>query len=123
MRVAAIASVAPQVMVISRSGSSVMPYHSWYFAVSASRSRLAPQVMAYWLISAAIARAAASFRTSGVAKFGKPCARLIASCSRASRVMPRITDSVNVRVRRATCIEGETGVREARNLPKKTVSR
>src|SRR2546426_9308752 len=40
-RAEAIASVAPQVTVISASGSTVMPYHSAYFRASASRSRFA----------------------------------------------------------------------------------
>src|SRR5207253_4826745 len=81
-----------------------MPYHSAYFRASASRSRLAPQVMAYWFTSSRMARAAASFSTSGQGKLGNPCARLIAPCSFASRVMPRITDSVKPWVRRAVCI-------------------
>src|ERR1051325_1847602 len=101
----AIASVAPHVTVISVSGFTVMPYQSAYLRASASRSRLAPQVMAYWFTSSAMARAAACFKTSGAAKFGNPCARLMAACSLASRVMPRITDSVNPWVRRAVCME------------------
>ncbi len=68
----AIASVAPQVTVISASGSTVMPYQSAYFRASASRSRLAPHVMAYWFTSSRIAFAAASLRTSGAAKLGNP---------------------------------------------------
>src|SRR5438874_3632106 len=101
----AIASVAPHVTVISVSGLTVMPYQSAYLRASASRSRLAPQVIAYWFTSSAMAHAAASFKTSGAAKFGNPCARLMAPCSLASRVMPRITDSVNECVRRAVCID------------------
>src|SRR5262249_28728038 len=42
-----------------------------------------------------MASAAAFFRTSGAAKSGKPCDRLIALCSIARRVISRITDSVN----------------------------
>ena len=45
------ASVAPQVTVTSVSGSTVRPYQSAYLWARASRSRLAPQVMAYWLMS------------------------------------------------------------------------
>ena len=101
---AAIASVAPHVTVTSVSGSTLMPYHSPYFATRASRSRFAPQVMAYWFTSSWIARAAASFSTSGAAKLGNPWARLMAACSFASRVMPRITDSVKPWVRVAVCI-------------------
>src|SRR5690348_7544346 len=52
-------------------------------------------------MSARIACTAASLRISGQGKLGKPCARLMASCSVASRVIPRITDSVNERVRAA----------------------
>src|SRR5207302_1925199 len=62
-----------------------------------------PQVMAYWLMSARIARAAASLMTCGAGKLGKPCARLMARCSFARRVMARMTDSVNPWVRRAVC--------------------
>src|SRR5256885_487775 len=47
---------------------------------------------------------AASFRTSGAGKLGNPWARLIAPCSLASRVMPRITDSVKPCVRCAVCM-------------------
>src|SRR5262245_60692231 len=44
---------------------------------------------------------AASFRSAGAGKLGKPWARLMELCSRASRVMPRITDSRKPWVRRA----------------------
>src|SRR5207253_3524458 len=98
---AAIASVAPQVTVTCVIGSTGRPYQSWYFAANAFRSRAAPQEMAYWLTSSRIARAAESFRTSGQGKLGKPCERLMAPCSLASRVIPRITDSVKPCVRRA----------------------
>src|SRR6266513_3777174 len=98
---AAIASVAPQVTVTCVIGLMARRYQSWYFAANAFGSRAAPQVMAYWLTSSRIARAAASFRTSGQGKLGKPCERLMASCSFASRVIPRITDSVKACVRRA----------------------
>src|SRR5213080_1130891 len=114
----AIASVAPQVTVISVSGFTVIPYQSAYFRASASRRRFAPQVMAYWFTSSRSARAAASFRTSGAGKFGNPWARLMAPCSLASRVIPRITDSLNEWVRRAVCIEGElTRTRPRRYTP------
>src|SRR2546425_6180843 len=83
-----------------------MPYHSAYFRARASRSRFAPQVIAYWLMSSRMARAAASFSASGAGKFGNPCARLIAPCSLASRVMPRITESVKPCVRRGVCMAG-----------------
>src|SRR5437016_8080319 len=114
----AIASVAPQVTVRSVSGFTAIPYQSWYFLARASRRRLAPQVIAYWLTLSRMARIAASFKTSGQGKFGNPWAKLMAPCSLASRVIPRITDSVNEWVRRAVCIEGElTRTRPRRNTP------
>ncbi len=88
-------SVEPQQTVISRSGSISIPRKRFVFAVSASRNFFAPQVMAYWLMSAKTASEAAFFRTSGAAKSGNPCDRLIAPCWMASRVISRITDSVN----------------------------
>src|SRR5579863_1133068 len=42
-----------------------------------------------------MAEIAACFTSAGAAKSGNPCARLIAPCSRARRVISRITDSVN----------------------------
>jgi hypothetical protein len=66
----------------------------------ASRSGFAPQVMAYWLKSAAMASAAARFSASGAGKSGKPYARLTALCLRATRVISRMTDSVKSAVRR-----------------------
>src|SRR5690349_13891110 len=61
----------------------------------ASRSGLAPQVIAYWLMSSEMACRAASLISGGAAKSGKPWERLTALCCRASRVISRITDSVN----------------------------
>src|SRR4029079_4400367 len=52
-------------------------------------------------MSALIAVHAASFMTSGIGKSGKPCARFTALCMDAMRVISRMTDSVNVAVRRA----------------------
>src|SRR6266545_4113992 len=51
--------------------------------------------MAYWLTSASMAALAACFSSGGQGKSGNPWARLIASCSSASRVISRMTDSVN----------------------------
>src|SRR3954468_204675 len=51
-----------------------------------------------------IAAHAASFIGSGIGKSGNPCARLTASCWLAMRVISRMTDSVNVEVRRAASI-------------------
>src|SRR6266536_601311 len=48
-----------------------------------------------------MARTAAAFTSSGASKSGKPWARLTAPCSSASRVISRMTDSVNRSVRRA----------------------
>src|SRR5258705_11090244 len=86
---AAIASVAPQVTVTCVIGSTGRLYQSWYFAAKAFRRRAAPQVMAYWLTSSRIARAAASFRTAGAGKLGHPWERLNAPCSFAEPVLPR----------------------------------
>src|SRR5438045_8796769 len=55
-------------------------------------------------MSPLIAAHAASFIGSGIGTSGKPCARLIASCWFAIRVISRITDSVNVDVRLAASI-------------------
>src|ERR1035438_3740496 len=60
--------------------------------------------MAYWFTSARMAATAASLSSSGAGKLGKPWARLMAPCSLASRVIPRMTDSVKPWVRRAVCI-------------------
>jgi hypothetical protein len=61
----------------------------------ARRSGRAPHVIAYWLTSAKSAAAAASLRSVGAGKSGKPCARLTAPASTASRFISRMTDSVN----------------------------
>ncbi len=100
----AMASVAPHVTVISRSGSISRSYHRRYFSAIASRSAGDPHVIAYWLMSPLIAAHAASFIGSGIGKSGKPCARLIASCWLAMRVISRMTDSVKVLVRVAVIL-------------------
>ena len=56
--------------------------------------RLAPQVMAYWLMSSATAAAAAALSSGGHGKSGKPWARLTAPAATASRFISRMTDSV-----------------------------
>ena len=59
-------SVAPQVTVISVSGSGSQPgYVRAVLAEIASRSGFAPHVIAYWLTSAKIAAAATGFGGSG----------------------------------------------------------
>src|SRR5882672_9941191 len=65
----------------------------------ASRKGLAPQVMAYWLISASMASCAACLRAAGAGKSGKPWARLMALWRKARRVISRITDSVKREMR------------------------
>ena len=92
-------SVAPHVTVIIEPGSTSQPgYQRFVFAAIDSRNDVAPQVMAYWLTSRAIASAAACLISAGAGKSGKPCARLIASAARAWRVMSRMTDSVKASV-------------------------
>src|SRR5271157_441479 len=46
-----------------------------------------------------MASAAACFSDSSAGKSGKPCARLMAPCSMARRVISRMTDSVKLAVR------------------------
>ena len=72
-----------------------MPYRVRYSSAIASRNSSAPHVIGYWLMSSVIARRAASLISSGAGKSGKPCERLIAPCATESRVISRITDSVN----------------------------
>src|SRR5258707_15709712 len=91
---AAIASVAPQVTVTCVIGLMARRYQSWYFAANAFRSLAAPQVMAYWLTSSRIARAAGAFRASGQGKFGEPGARVVAPSALAGRLVPGITPSL-----------------------------
>ena len=83
--------------MISRSGSISIPVKRRVFAASASRKPFAPQVIAYWLMSARIARQAASLISSGHGKSGNPCARFTAPCASACRVISRMTDSENCR--------------------------
>src|SRR5437899_2998188 len=77
----------------------------------------APQVIAYWLTSASMARRAASFTSRGAGKSGNPCERFTAPCSWASRVISRMTDSV----KRAALSDARTltsaGPRERRARP------
>src|SRR6185369_5119216 len=62
---------------------------------TASRSGRAPQVTANWLTSATIAAQAASLIAAGAGKSGKPCDRLTPPYKSLSRVISRMTDSVN----------------------------
>src|SRR5262245_41333805 len=61
----------------------------------ARRSPGAPQVIAYWWKSPSRARCAASTTAAGGAKFGIPWARLTPPYWSQTRVISRITDSVN----------------------------
>src|ERR1700687_5629853 len=93
-KVAIMASVDPQQTTISFSGSTSIPCHSFICRAIALRRFFAPQVMAYWFTSAAMASCAARLISAGAEKSGKPCARLTASYCIACRVISRITDSV-----------------------------
>src|SRR5579864_2448369 len=93
-RLAIIASVAPHVTVILRSGSHSSPLYARAFSAIALRKFGEPCVIAYWLYSSSIARLAASLITAGAGKSGNPCARLTAPVLSARRVISRITDSV-----------------------------
>src|SRR5216684_5620839 len=88
-------SVEPQVTVISVSGSISRPRYHFVLCAIASRKSFAPQVIAYWLTSSAMACIATRLMSSGAGKSGKPCERLTAPYFIASRVISRITDSVN----------------------------
>src|SRR5579875_4102989 len=99
---AIIDSVAPQATVTSRSGSTGRPHSAAFFSAMASRSTLAPQVVAYWWYSPPRASAAwaASTISAGGSKSGKPWAKLMARSgpwrARFTRVISRMTDSVNL---------------------------
>src|SRR6185503_17240604 len=92
---AIIPSVEPHVTVISVSGSISRPRCHFVLRAIASRKSFEPQVIAYWFTSASIASIALRLISAGAAKSGKPCDRLTAPCFKASRVISRITDSVN----------------------------
>src|SRR6266480_4724826 len=92
---AIIPSVEPQVTVISVSGSISRSRYHFVFRAIASRKSFAPHVIAYWLRSFSIALIAFCLISSGAAKSGKPCDKLTAPYFNASRVISRITDSVN----------------------------
>src|SRR4029453_18899565 len=106
LRAEIIASVAPHVTVTFFSGSAWIPLYVAYFRQRASRSGLAPQVIAYWLMSDVMARQAASLIAAGAAKSGYPCERLMAPCFAASRVISRMTLSVNCLAFSATKVRG-----------------
>src|SRR5438034_11467020 len=96
---AIIPSVAPQVTVTIDAGANDQPgYQRLVFAAIASRNPVAPHVIAYWLMSRAIASAAAALSSAGAGKSGNPWARLIAPAAAARRLMSRMTDSVKVSV-------------------------
>src|SRR5712692_3626683 len=93
-RLAIIASVAPHVTVILRSGSHSSPLYARAFSAIALRKFGEPCVIAYWLYSSSIARLAASLIAAGAGNSGNPYARLTAPVLSARRVISRMTDSV-----------------------------
>src|SRR2546421_5415025 len=64
-------SVEPQVTVISASGSTSSPRYHFVFSAMASRKSFAPQVIAYWFKSSAIASCAARLISAGAGKSGR----------------------------------------------------
>src|SRR4026209_282604 len=76
----------------------------------ASRNSFDPQVIAYWFTSAAIASIALRLMSSGAEKSGNPCDRFTAPCFNASRVISRITDSVNELAFCETCLFENEGL-------------
>src|SRR3954467_12033078 len=95
-----IASVAPQQTGTCRSATTSTPYRRMNDCAIASRSGRAPHVTAYWLTSALMAAHAASLTAAGAAKSGNPCDRFTPPCFSLSRVISRMTDSVNCRALR-----------------------
>src|SRR5262249_40321569 len=89
------ASVAPQQTVTFFSGSRLNPLNRAVFSAMALRRFLAPHVIAYWFTLSLIALRAASFISSGAEKSGNPWDKLIPLWSWQSRVISRMTDSVN----------------------------
>src|SRR5206468_12005993 len=85
----------PQQTVTCWSAITSTPYRRVNSRATASRSGRWPQVTAYWLSSELIAAQAASFTAIGAEKSGNPCDRLTALCASLSRVISRMTDSVN----------------------------
>ena len=71
-----------------------IPLKSRYFFESASRRFFDPHVMAYWFTSRLMASQAACLSAAGAGKSGKPCARLMAPCFAARRVISRMTLSL-----------------------------
>src|SRR5258706_11483319 len=72
-------------------------------------------------MSSEMACRAASFISAGAAKSGKPCERFTALCFSASRVISRISDSVNCSafaesMRRATCVIVDSFMAETKSL-------
>src|SRR5262245_12319676 len=89
------ASVDPQQTVTCSSATTSSPYRRVNSRATASRSGLAPHVTAYWLTSSSIAAMAAALTASGAGKSGNPCDRLTPPWRSLSRVISRMTDSVN----------------------------
>ena len=93
------ASVEPHVTTIWVSGSMSRPMRGLCLAASAARKLGAPQVMAYWCGPVWATSARRSVISAGGSKSGKPWDRLMASYFMDTRVMRRITESVNCDVR------------------------
>ena len=96
---AIIASVLPQVVTISLSGSMVRPIKRDCLAARASLKFCAPQVMEYWWKSSWETSASRSRMASGGSKSGKPWDRFTAPYLREIRVIRRMTESVKPDVR------------------------
>ncbi len=97
------ASVEPQVTTIWVSGSMSRPMRGLCLAARAARKLGAPHVMAYWCGPSWATSARRSVMAAGGSKSGKPCERLMASYFMETRVMRRITESVNCDVRVLSC--------------------
>ncbi len=93
------ASVEPQVTTICVSGSMSICMRGLCLAASAARKLGAPHVMAYWCGPSAAALARRFLMASGGSKSGKPWERLMAPYCMETRVMRRMTESVNCAVR------------------------
>src|SRR5262245_60784854 len=83
----------------------------------ARRRRGAPHVIAYWWKSPSRARWAAATSSAGGGKSGIPCARLIPPCSSLTRVISRMTDSVNAWTRLEITRDVPTGEPTGRRSP------
>uniref|UniRef100_A0A7C9DH77 Uncharacterized protein n=1 Tax=Opuntia streptacantha TaxID=393608 RepID=A0A7C9DH77_OPUST len=102
-RVAAVASVQPEVTVTSLSGSTESPVSFLNLSATAELRSGTPQPRAYWFFPSVMAWIAAAFTKSGPSEFGFPGARLIAPCLIASRFIWVKMLVLNFSKRFATC--------------------